>query len=146
MSTTVGTSSHSAAYKPQVSLTVNSQMSSYQKLSNLFQQIDTAGRGRITKAQFEQAFSKLNLPAPVKDLGHEVILGKLDPNGSGVITKPEFIQRMEPLMNLKATSPTKLPSSASETEPPIANPAQSTPSEMSPLDGFALGNIINISV
>ena len=145
MSTSIGSSNHSAAYKPQVSSSGGSQTSPQQRLSNLFQQIDTAGTGRITKAQFEQAFSKLSLPTSGKEMGHEVVLSKLDPNGTGIITKPEFIQRMEPLINQKISS-TKKPASAAEPEPPPAPPTHGDPSEMSPLDGFVIGHIIDISV
>jgi Ca2+-binding EF-hand superfamily protein len=140
MATTIGTSNHRAAYKPQVSLSGNSQLSSQQRLNNLFQQIDTTGKGHITKAQFEQAFNKLSLPAAVKDLGPEVVLNKLDPNGAGIITKPEFMQRMEPLMNQKA-APAK--EEAVEVKS-TSESGQTNTDEMSPLDGFALGNIIDI--
>lgn len=141
MSTSIGTSNHSAAYKPRVASASNLPASSQLKLSNLFQQIDTAGTGRITKAQFEQAFNKLNLPAPVKEMGHEAVLSKLDPSGAGVITKPEFIKRMEPLMNLKA-APAKEEKVEAKSTP---DAGQTYSGEMSPLDGFALGNIIDVS-
>lgn len=145
MSTTIGSSNHKAAYKPQVASSSNAQISPQQRLNNLYQQIDTAGKGHITKAQFEQAFNKLSLPASVRDLGQEAILSKLDPNGSGIITKPEFMQRMEPLMNQKAAPPAKAASSTSEAELLSATPTQVNSSEMSPLDGFALGHIIDVT-
>lgn len=155
MSTAVGTSNHSAAYKPQVSSGGIAQVSPQQKLSNLFQQIDTDGKGRITKVQFEQAFSKLGLPAPVKNLGQEAILNKLDPNGTGVITKQDFIHRLEPLMNQKPASPAKAALNETKVEvKPTPTPVPKSqannlathlaPDEMaSKVDSIVLGNIIN---
>jgi len=142
MSTTIGTSSHSAAYKPQVELSGNAPTTTLQKLNNLFQQIDTAGKGHITKAQFEQSFSKLSLPVSVKDMGQDGVLKKLDPNGTGIITKSDFIQRMAPLINQKV-APAKEDSASLKSTPA---PDQTNTSEMSPLDGFVVGHIINIEV
>ena len=75
-------------------------------------------------------------------MGQENILKKLDPNSTGVITKSDFIQRMAPLLNQKATPPKSEPA---EVKPTPENEV-SNANEMSPLDGFALGNIINIEV
>lgn len=69
-----------------------------QKLSNLFQQIDTAGKGSITKTQFEQAFNKLNPPAAAKAIGAEATFSKLDPGGTGSVSKQDFIKGMSALM------------------------------------------------
>jgi hypothetical protein len=145
MSASIGSSNHSAAYKAQIAAAGNSQPSVQQRLSNLFQQIDTAGTGRITNTQFEQSFSKLSLPKPVKDLGHEAILNKLDPAGKGVITKSDFIQKMELLMNQKSATPSKASSveTTQVSKSATSNASQSASSEMSPLDGIVLGHIID---
>ena len=78
MPTTIGTANHRAAYKPPVELSGSARTTTLQKLNNLFQQIDTSGKGHITKVQFEQSFSKLSLPVSVKDMGQEGVLKKLD--------------------------------------------------------------------
>ncbi len=142
MSTTIGTANHSAAFKSQVELSGNSPTSTLQKLNNLYQQIDTTGKGQITKVQFEQSFNKLSLPASVKDMGQEGVLKKLDPNGTGVITKPEFIQRMAPLINQKV-APAKEDSADLKS---TAASDQTNTGEMSPLDGFVVGHIIDVEV
>jgi hypothetical protein len=107
MSTAIGTSNNSASYKPQVNPAGVAQAANTQRLGNLFQLIDTAGTGRITKAQFDQSFSNLSLPISVKEMGKEAVFGKLDPNGKGVVTKQEFIKGMEPLMTQKDASSVK---------------------------------------
>jgi hypothetical protein len=145
MATTIETSNYNAAYKPQISLSGNTQASSQQKLNNLYQQIDTDGKGHITPTQFENSFSKLGLPANVKVMGSEAVLTKLDPNGTGVITKPEFFQRMESLINQKAAPPTYVGSTSKKPEPPPFPTAQGKPYEINLLDGLALGNNIDTS-
>ena len=158
MSTTIGSSNHSAAYKPQVAASANSGVSPQQRLSNLFQQIDKAGTGRITKEQFEQAFSNLALPTSVKEMGKETVYKKLDANGTGTITKQDFIQKMESLMNQKVSSQAKDSSKETSREaPPETKPSLLTPkAPESPIeaqiaatdkppaaDGWAVGYIIN---
>ena len=65
-----------------------------QKMANLFDQIDTSGSGTITKSQFEQAFSSLNPPASVKSAGADTVWSKLDPNGTGSVSKQDFVKSM----------------------------------------------------
>lgn len=101
MSTTNGISNVRTASAP------SSSAAAQQKISSIFNQIDSSGSGRITKAQFEQAFTKLSFPATVKSIGPEAVYSKLDPSGSGVVTKKDFIAGMESLMKSKSTQPTK---------------------------------------
>lgn len=69
-----------------------------QKMSDLFQKIDTGGSGTITKAQFEQSFQKMNPPSAFKAMGADAIFKKLDPNGIGSISKQDFVNGMKTLM------------------------------------------------
>lgn len=73
-------------------------MSPTQKMSDLFQKIDTGGSGSITKAQFEQAFQNTNPPAGFKAMGADAIFNKLDPNGTGSVSKQDFVNGMKTLM------------------------------------------------
>ena len=52
-----------------------------QKMSNLFDSIDTSGSGSITQSQFEQAFQTKNPPAVFQQQGAAAIFAALDPNG-----------------------------------------------------------------
>jgi hypothetical protein len=152
MSTTGGISNMRAASVPKVASGASPTISAQQKISNLFQQIDSSGSGRITKAQFEQAFSKLNLPSSVKSIGLEAAFSKLDPSGTGVVSKKDFILGMQSIIASKNSQTQKsLPAEAkaiplakstpSNVVAPI-NAPNKTPS--SPAAG-AIGNTINIS-
>ena len=107
MSTTNGISNLRTASSSAASSS-GSVASSQQKISSLFNQIDSSGSGHITKAQFEQAFNKLNLPSNVKGIGPEAAYSKLDPSGTGVVTKKDFIAGMETLMKPKSGLPAKV--------------------------------------
>ena len=162
MSTTIGSSNHSAAYKPQVAASGNSGVSSQQRLGNLFQQIDKAGTGRITKEQFDQSFDNLALPASVKEMGKEAVFKKLDATGLGTVSKQDFIQGMESLMNQKVSAQTKDASKETSKQTPKEAAAETKPSLLAPktaekpieaqlaaidklpaADGFAVGYYIN---
>ncbi|MDR3376177.1 MAG: EF-hand domain-containing protein [Ancalomicrobiaceae bacterium] len=69
----------------------SSRMSPSQKMSKAFDQIDTSGSGTITKSQFEQAFSSLNMPSSVRSQGADAIFSKLDPSNSGSVSKQDFV-------------------------------------------------------
>jgi hypothetical protein len=122
-----------------------------QKISNLFQQIDSSGTGRITKAQFEQAFNKLNLPESVKGIGQDAAFSKLDPNGAGVVTKQEFIRGMESLMasrshQVRKDTPVEVKSTPAN-KVQASNPASQSTSLnlLLPNAAGATGNTINIT-
>ncbi len=150
MSTTNGISSMRAASMPKAS-GASAPVSPQQKMSNLFQQIDSSGTGRITKAQFEQAFNKLNLPPAVKAIGPDAAFSKLDSSGSGVVSKRDFVQGMEALVTQNAAQPRK--EAATEAKPtaapsaPLGNVAKPNPpvNMPAPTAGGAIGNTINIT-
>jgi Ca2+-binding EF-hand superfamily protein len=87
-----------ASMSPRVMSGASSRMSPTQKMSDLFQKIDTSGSGIISKSQFEQAFQNLNSPPAVKSMGADAIFGKLDPNGSDSVSKQDFVNGMKTLM------------------------------------------------
>lgn len=110
-----------------------------QKMANLFQQIDTAGSGRITKAQFEQAFNKGVLPPAVKAAGVDAAFSKLDPSGSGSVSKQEFIKGME-AMAAYGVQPKKEVASAAAPQAPAKTaqaPASGAPSAPAKASGAA---------
>lgn len=151
MSTTSGISSMRAASVPKVASGQAASSSPQQNINNLFQQIDSAGSGRITKAQFQQAFNKLNLPASIKGIGQEAAYSKLDPSGSGVVSKQDFIRGMHALMAQKTTSVHKEISPEIKATPTpksaASNPASPSPiTNMLPQTGNGTtGNTINIT-
>jgi hypothetical protein len=93
-----------------------------QKMSNLFDAIDTSGSGSISQAQFDQAFASKNPPAVFQNQGAAAIFAKLDPNGTGSVSKSDFVATMSQLMaSLRAPAATQ-PSGP----PPSTTLAQST--------------------
>ena len=69
-----------------------------QKMSGLFDSIDTSGTGSITQAQFDQAFQSKNPPAVFQQQGADAIFAALDPNGTGSVSKQDFVSGMSKLM------------------------------------------------
>ena len=69
-----------------------------QKMSSLFDSIDTSGSGNITQSQFEQAFQTKNPPAAFQKQGAGAIFASLDPNGTGTVSKADFVSTMSKLM------------------------------------------------
>ncbi|MFA5825584.1 MAG: EF-hand domain-containing protein, partial [Gallionellaceae bacterium] len=152
MATVSGVSNMREAAMPQAK-PASKPISPQQKISNLFQQIDTAGTGRITKAQFEQAFTKINPPPAVKAMGVEAAFSKLDPSGSGSVSKQDFIKGMESLMAQAqakeasakaAAAPASAPAAAPKAQVSSA-PAPSAPANIPPpAANGPIGNTINI--
>ena len=86
-----------------------------QKMSNLFDSIDTGGSGNITLSQFEQAFQTKNPPAVFQKQGADAIFAQLDPTGTGTVSKQDFVSTMSKLMaSLRAGGST--PSGSSPTD------------------------------
>lgn len=76
-----------------------------QKMTNLFSQIDTAGSGSISKAQFSHAFQTMNPPGVFKAQGANAIWSQLDPNNTGSVSQSNFVNVMKGLMaSLRAPS------------------------------------------
>ena len=69
-----------------------------QKMSDLFDSIDSSGSGSITQRQFEQAFQTKNPPAVFQKQGADAIFAALDPNGTGSVSKQDFVAGMKKLM------------------------------------------------
>jgi hypothetical protein len=69
-----------------------------QKMSSLFDSIDTSGSGTITQAQFDQAFQSQNPPAVFQQQGANAIFSQLDPNGTGSVSRQDFVSTMSGLM------------------------------------------------
>lgn len=88
-----------SASTPQVWSGASMRTTSSQKMSNLFDQIDTSGSGTITKAQFEQAFQTMNPPQAAQQAGADAIWAKLDPNGTGSVSKQDFVSGMSSAMS-----------------------------------------------
>jgi Ca2+-binding EF-hand superfamily protein len=116
---TIGGISGMAAM-PQAMSGASMRMPPQQKMSNLFQMIDAAGAGSITKAQFEQAFNDMNPPAAFKAIGLDAAFAKLDPAGTGQVSKQDFITGMKAMLThghrqhheTGATSPQTITNSA----------------------------------
>lgn len=69
-----------------------------QKMTSLYNNIDTGGPGSITQQQFNQAFQILNPPPVFQRQGASAIFAALDPDGTGSVTKQDFVSGMSSLM------------------------------------------------
>lgn len=69
-----------------------------QKMSSLFDSIDTSGSGSITQSQFDQAFQTKNPPAVFQQQGANAVFSTLDPTGTGSVSKQDFVSGMSKLM------------------------------------------------
>jgi Ca2+-binding EF-hand superfamily protein len=91
---------------PPMAMTGASGGPPLQKMTNLYDKIDTAGAGSINKAQFETAFNTLGPPAVFRQAGADAVFSKLDPSGSGQVSRADFIKGMQALMvSLRAAPP-----------------------------------------
>lgn len=70
-----------------------------QKMSRLFDKIDSSGAGSISQAQFNQAFQSMNPPAVFQQQGANAIFSSLDPSGTGSVSKQDFVNGMSKLMS-----------------------------------------------
>jgi hypothetical protein len=69
-----------------------------QEMSSLFDQIAGSGSGSITQQQFDQAFQTMDPPAVFQQEGSSAIFAALDPNGTGSVSKQDFVSGMSQLM------------------------------------------------
>ncbi|THD70863.1 MAG: EF-hand domain-containing protein [Bradyrhizobium sp.] len=87
-----------------------------QKMSSLFDSIDSSGSGWITLSQFEQAFQTKNPPAVFQQQGADAIFASLDPTGTGSVSKQDFVSTMSGLMaSLRADGPAQSASQPADT-------------------------------
>ena len=95
-------------------------------MSQLFDSIDTSGSGSITQAQFDQAFQTKNPPAVFQKQGADAIFAALDPNGTGSVSKQDFVSGMKQLMaSLRAGDASSAGSSTSQPSASLAASVQS---------------------
>jgi EF-hand domain pair len=98
-----------------------------QKMSNLFDAIDVAGAGAISKDQFLQAFASQKPPAVFQAQGADAIFSALDPKGVGRVSKSDFVETMTKLMvtlRRPPVAPQLVPGAAID---PSASPGQAMP-------------------
>ena len=76
----------------------SSGMPPQQKMTSLYNNIDTSSSGSITQQQFDQAFQTLNPPPVFQKQGADAIFAALDPNGTGSVSKQDFVSGMSSLM------------------------------------------------
>jgi Ca2+-binding EF-hand superfamily protein len=69
-----------------------------QKMTSLYNQIDTSGAGSITQQQFTQAFQTFNPPPVFQQQGASAVFSALDPNSTGSVSKQDFVSGMTGLM------------------------------------------------
>lgn len=117
-----------------------------QKMSNLFDMIDSSNTGTISQSQFTQAFQTMNPPGVFQQQGSDSVFAALDPAGTGSVSKADFVSTMSKLMaSLRAESSTQSGSSPADTltaglqSLSQIDPA-SVPSDASP------GALININI
>jgi len=125
INTTAKSHSRSAA-KSHAHAPESKHVSPQQKLGHMFQEIDTAGKGSITKVQFHQAFNKLNPPDAVKAMGADAAFAKIDSKGTGSVSKQDFIHGMQSILaQAKTSSTAAVQAKAAPTHAPTATPVAS---------------------
>ena len=114
-----------------------------QKMSSLFDSIDTSGSGSITKAQFDQAFQSKNPPAVFQKQGADATFASLDPSGTGSVSKQDFVAGMSKLMaSLRADNAGSSSSSSSSLGSSLQALNQIDPSSAS--QNAAPGSLLNL--
>ncbi|MGA2127730.1 MAG: EF-hand domain-containing protein [Xanthobacteraceae bacterium] len=83
---------------PHVMTGASAGMPPQQKMSSLFDQIDSSGSGSISQAQFASAFQTLDPPAAFHNQGSNAVFAALDPNGTGSVSRQDFVSVMSGLM------------------------------------------------
>jgi hypothetical protein len=117
-----------------------------QKMSNLFDSIDTSGSGSINQSQFEAAFQTKNPPAVFQNQGAQAIYASLDPNGTGGVSKQDFVSTMSGLMASLRADPTAQ-SASSPADTLTASLQALNQIDPSNVPSTALpGTLINVSV
>lgn len=152
MSTISGISNMREATMPQAKPAASKPVSPEQKLANMFQQIDTAGKGSITKAQFQEAFNKLNPPEAVKAMGADAAFSKLDTKGLGVVTKQDFVKGMESILAQAKNKDVSVKTTSAPAAKAAPAPAQAQAAPMpapsappAPAAHGPVGNTINVT-
>jgi len=97
MSFSIG--SISAAHSTSAMSGASTSMAPSPKMAALFDRIDSAGQGSISKSQLEGAFGTQNPPGVFKALGADALYSQLDPAGTGSVSKQQFVTRMTGLMS-----------------------------------------------
>jgi hypothetical protein len=113
-----------------------------QKMSSLFDSIDTSGSGSITKAQFDQAFQSKNPPAVFQKQGADAIFTSLDPSGTGSVSKQDFVAGMSKLMSSLRADNAGSSSSSSSLGSSLQSLNQIDPSSAS--QNAAPGSLLNL--
>ena len=113
-----------------------------QKMSSLFDSIDSSGSGSITKAQFDQAFQSNNPPAVFQKQGADAIFSTLDPSGTGSVSKQDFVAGMSKLMASLRADNAGSSSSSSSLGSSLQALNQIDPSSVSP--NAAPGSLLNL--
>lgn len=113
-----------------------------QKMSSLFDSIDSSGSGSITKAQFDQAFQSNNPPAVFQKQGADAIFSSLDPSGTGSVSKQDFVAGMSKLMASLRADNAGSSSSSSSLGSSLQALNQIDPSSVSP--NAAPGSLLNL--
>jgi Ca2+-binding EF-hand superfamily protein len=86
------------SFSPQAMSGASMRAPPAQKMTNLFNKIDTSGSGSITKAQFTQAFQTMKPTAGFVAMGASAVYAALDPTQSGSVSKQSFVSGMTSLM------------------------------------------------
>ena len=84
---------------PQTMSGASAKASPAQKMANVFAQASTPGSNVITQSQFNTAFNATNPSAGFRQLGASATFAALDPNGTGSVSRQDFIQGMTKMMS-----------------------------------------------
>ncbi len=115
------------------------RMPASQKMSSLFDQIDSSGSGSITQSQFDQAFQTLNPPKDFKAQGADATWAQLDPAGTGSVSKQDFVTGMTAMMR-------QMRAGVQDASTSSQSPNQTVSASSSALQSLTTGTQLNITV
>jgi Ca2+-binding EF-hand superfamily protein len=95
---TMSVSGVGGSWAPQAMSGASMRAPPAQKMTNLFNKIDTSGAGSVTKSQFMQAFQTMKPTAGFVAMGASAVYAKLDPANTGSVSKQNFVSGMTSLM------------------------------------------------
>ncbi len=95
---TISVSGVAGSWAPQAMSGASMRAPPAQKMTNLFNKIDTSGSGSISKSQFMQAFQTMKPTSGFVAMGASAVYAALDPTQSGSVSKQSFVSGMTNLM------------------------------------------------
>lgn len=96
-----------------------------QKMADLFSKIDSTNTGSISQTQFGEAFETQRPPRVFQEAGAAAVWSALDPQGTGQVSRADFISTMKNLM-VELRNPTQNAAGGTGNQPTDPTASQGT--------------------